>query len=117
MQRKALKSTQVVESCTSPVVLRTSPLRSVGRLDGGIVIATRFFPHLWSAMGSVSRISEWLPVDANRTAGPAALGADRAELVPPPPDAAAMGPAASARIAVTAQPATAADHPIPLLTA
>src|SRR5215211_5233980 len=119
MQRTLLKSMQVVESCTSPVVFSRSPLCSVGKCDGGIVIATRFFPHLRLAMGSRSRISEWSPLEANRTDGLWALAACAGlpGLERSPPDAAVTAPAVTTSAVPSAQPATTTDRPPPLNTA
>ena len=66
----------------------------------------------------VLRISEFSPLLANRTDAPRGWDpADRGDSGAPPPDAVVTGTAMRARVAATAQPATAADlDPPPLLT-
>src|SRR3954452_1936625 len=66
MQRGVPKSTQVVVTCTSADVRRMSCRWKVGRAPGPSDITTRFFVHLWRAIGTALRISELSPVVANR---------------------------------------------------
>src|SRR5215211_1477490 len=86
MQRSAPNSMHVVVTWTSAVVRRMSFLCSVGSSPGPIDITTPAFCHLRCPIGTVSRISEWSPVVANRTAPLGGLGA-RCECLPAPLDA------------------------------
>src|SRR4051812_39345035 len=75
MQRGALKSMQVVETCTSAVVRRMAPLWRVGILAGPSGTGTRLLFHLCWAVGTRSRISELSPLVANRTTSRFGFGA------------------------------------------
>src|SRR4051794_41703220 len=87
MQRGVPKSTQVVVTCTSADVRRMSCRWKVGRAPGPSDITTRFFVHLWRAIGTALRISELSPVVANRMLPRGGVGfgasARRASAAPP----------------------------------